>query len=209
MKWFDVSVPLRVGHPAWPGDDPFRYEETATLAAGGIANCARMSLSVHFGTHVDAPYHFIPGGKTIDQVDPDIFIGPCIVADLTGVERLIEPAHLAGKVPEGTLRLLVKTRNSAIIHDPVFHTEFVAFSEASARWLVERGVRLLGFDYFSIAPYGEETPAHVAFLGAGGSIIENVDLSAVAPGRYQIVCLPLRIAGSGGAPARALLGTTD
>lgn len=209
MRWLDVSVPLTEQRPMWPGDEPFRYEETQTIAAGDEANCARMSLTVHCGTHVDAPYHFVPGGKTIEQLEPDLLVGPGRVVFLPEVETLIEPGHLEGAVPEGTLRLLVKTRNSARVCDRVFHTDYVAFSEASARWLVERGVRLLGFDYYSIAPYENQPPAHVAFLGAGGAVIENVDLREVDPGEYEVLCLPLKLAGSGGAPARVLLGVRD
>ena len=209
MQWIDVSVPLTQERPAWPEDEPFRYEETETLAAGGLANCARMSLSVHFGTHVDAPYHFIPGGKTIDQIDPDLFVGPCLVIEILDVETVIEPSHLEGKVPRGTKRLLVKTRNSSIINDTTFHTDYVGFSEASTGWLVEQGVRLLGFDYFSIAPYEALAAPHVAFLGAGGVAIENVDLRDVEPGAYEICCLPLKIQGSGGAPARVILGVPE
>jgi arylformamidase len=206
MEWIDVSVPLAMERPSWPGDPPFVYEETDTIAKGGVANCARMSLSVHFGTHVDAPYHFVPGGKTIDRLEPDHLVGPGLVVDLTRVEGLIEPADLEGKVPPGTRRVLAKTRNGAIVCDRTFHTDFVSFSEAAARWLAARGVRLLGIDYFSAAPYDDLVPAHVAFLGAGGAIIENVDLREVEPGEYEILCLPIKIQGSGGAPARVLLG---
>ncbi|MGQ9592805.1 MAG: cyclase family protein [Planctomycetota bacterium] len=206
MRWIDVSVPLEAGRPSWPGDEPFRYEETDRIATGAEANCARMSLSVHFGTHIDAPYHFIEGGKTVDELDLDLFVGPCLVVDVSGVEALIEPEHLAEEVPSGTRRLFVKSRNGPDLRDAKFRTDYVAFSPEAARWLAARDVRLLGFDYFSIASYGAQVPAHVAFLEAGGAIVECVDLSDVAPGEYQLACLPLRIRGSGGAPARAILG---
>ncbi len=206
MNWMDVSVPLSPERPPWPGDVPFQYEETTTLAAGDEANGARMTLSVHCGTHVDAPYHFVGGEITVDRLEPDLLVGPCLVIDLTGVERVIEPRHLRDKVPPGTRRLLAKTRNSAFVRDTVFHEDYVAFSEASARWLAEQGVRLLGIDYYSIAPYPSQIPTHVAFLGAGGAAVENLDLSAVEPGPYEILCLPLKIQGSGGAPARVFLG---
>ena len=206
MKWIDVSVPLCEEHPSWPTDEPFRYRETETIAEGDEANCAVMSLSVHFGTHLDAPYHFIPGGKTIDQIEPELLLGPSLVIGLPHVASVIEPEHLANEVPEGTTRLLVKTRNSAFVRDTAFHTDYVAFSEASARWLVDRGVRLVGLDYLSIAPYDRQQATHVTFLGAGGAVVETLDLSAVSPGVYELCCLPLRIRGSGGAPARVLLG---
>ena len=206
MKWIDVSVPLSEDHPAWPTDDPFRYWETRTIADGGKANCASMSLSLHYGTHVDAPYHFIPGGKTIDEVEADLFIGPCLVISVLEADAVIEPVHLEGKVPQGTKRLLVKTQNSFFVRDKEFHTDYTAFSEKSAQWLVDRGVRLLGLDYFSIGPYDNNAPPHRAFLTSGGIALETIDLSSVEPGEYEICCLPLKVKGSGGAPARVLLG---
>jgi arylformamidase len=168
-----------------------------------------MTLSVHFGTHLDAPYHFIEGGKTIDQIEPDLLLGPCLVVALPEVEKVIEPAHLAGNVQAGTKRLLVKTRNSSFVRAPSFREDYVAFSEASAKWLVGQGVRLLGLDYFSVAPYDCQPPTHVSFLSAGGAVVETLDLSGVEPGTYELCCLPLRIQGSGGAPARVLLGKPD
>jgi arylformamidase len=209
MKWIDVSVPLTSAQQRWVDDQPFIYEETDTIARGGIANCARMTLSVHFGTHVDAPYHFVEGGMTVDQIPPELLVGPCVVADLTDVERIIEPEHLADKVPPGTRRLLLKTRSGTFVRASEFRKDFVGLSEASARWLVGRGGRLLGVDTLSIAPFAEVVPAHVAYLGAGGVAIETLDLSAVVPGVHTICCLPLKIAGSGGAPARVLVGISE
>ena len=206
MNWIDVSVPLAPEQPCWPGDEPFCYEETRTQAAGHGSNCARMRLSVHYGTHVDAPYHFVSSGRTVDQIAPDVLVGPCRVIVLRDTEELIEPDDLAAVVPEGTTRLLVRTKNSDRERDGVFHEEFVAFSEESARWLVERGVRLLGVDAPSIAPYGDTAPAHIAFLGASDVVIENLDLRQVEEGEYYLLCLPLKIVGSGGAPARVFLG---
>jgi arylformamidase len=168
-----------------------------------------MSLSVHYGTHVDAPYHFVANGTTIDRIEPDLFLGPCLVIAIPEVAGVIEPEHLDAKVPQGTRRLLIKTRNSSFVRDTVFHTDFTALSEASARHLLEKGVRLLGFDYFSFAPYGDARSAHTAFLGGGGAAIETLDLSAVEPGTYELCCLPLKIKDSGGAPARVVLGVPE
>jgi arylformamidase len=209
MKWIDVSVPLSSAQPTWPADEPFSYWVTGTLREGSVANCAAVRMSVHFGTHVDAPYHFVDDGKTVDEIDPALLIGPCLVVDVPEAEKLIEPAHLDAKVPPGTRRLLVKTRNGRFLGDRTFHTDFVAFSESGVELLLARGVRLLGFDYFSIAPYECPGPVHVAFLGAGGVVIENVVLRDVAPGDYEICCLPLKIKGSGGAPARVFLGRPE
>lgn len=168
-----------------------------------------MSLSTHFGTHIDAPYHFVPEGKTIDRITPEQLIGPCEVISCEDVDGLIEPEHLKRRMPEGTERLLVKTRNSSFVEDHTFHEEFTAFSEESGAFLVAQGVRLLGIDYFSIGPYKNPAPVHRAFLGSGGVVIENLILSHVDPGSYTLCCLPLKIEGSGGAPARVVLGRPD
>ena len=207
MKWIDVTLPLRPEQPAWPGDPPFVYRETETIRGGGSSNCAEMSLSVHFGTHLDAPYHFVEEGATIDEIGPDLFVGPCLIVEVPEAEKLVEPEHLRRKVPRGTKRLLVRTRNSAFIRDTVFHTDYTAFSEDCARFLVSVGVRFLGVDYFSIAPWEDPVPTHTVFLGSGGVALEGADLSGVVPGAYELLCLPLKIAGSGGAPARVFLGT--
>ncbi len=208
MDWIDVTLPLSASLPAWPGDDPFTYRETLTLRAGDGSNCASIALGVHCGTHLDAPYHYIDGGTTVDCIDPEILIGSCLVIALPEAGPRIERADLAGKVPRGTRRLLVKTRNGALLRDGVFHEDYTAFSREAAAWLAGRGVRLLGIDYFSIAPFADPRPVHLAILGAGGAALEGVDLAGVDPGAYEILCLPLRIAGSGGAPARVFLRRT-
>ncbi len=207
MALIDATLSLSPRVPAWPGDDPFHYRETTTIRAGHDSNCASMSLGVHFGTHLDAPYHFIDGGATIDRLDPDLLLGPCLVIALPEAAARIEPRDLAGKVPAGTRRLLAKTRNAAFLHDSAFHEDYTAFSGDAVRWLTARGVRLLGIDYFSIAPFDDPRPAHLALLEAGGAALEGVDLAAVAPGVYEIFCLPLKIEGAGGAPARVFLRT--
>ncbi len=205
MDWIDATLPLNAALAAWPGDDPFAYRETLTLRAGDDSNCASIALGVHCGTHLDAPYHYIDGGTTVDRIDPELLIGPCLVIDLRDAGPRIARADLAGKVPPGTRRLLVKTRNGAFLRDRAFHEDYTAFSQEAAEWLAARGVRLLGIDYFSIAPFDDPRPVHLAILGAGGAALEGVDLAGAAPGAYEIICLPLRIEGSGGAPARVLL----
>ncbi len=205
MKWIDVSLTLSKEQASWLGDDPFKYWETRRIADGNNSNCASLSMSLHFGTHIDAPYHFVPDGKTVDDIEPDQLIGPCSVVSAEEAKGLIEPKDLEGKIPEGTTRLIVKSRNSAYILDKTFHTDFTAFSEECAKFLVERGIQLLGFDYFSIARYKNTAPAHRVLLGAGMVIIENLNLTEIDPGEYEIICLPLKIKGSGGAPARVVL----
>jgi arylformamidase len=205
MPWIDATLPLSADVPAWPGDDPFLYRETSTIRAGAESNGASMSLGLHFGTHIDAPYHFLEGGATVDALDLELLVGPCVVAALPHVLTRIEARDLALAVPARTRRLLVKTRNSEFLREPEFRTDYAHFSADAVAWLVARGVRLLGIDYFSIAAYADARPAHAALLGAGGVALEGVDLAAVAPGPYELLCLPLKLKGAGGAPTRVLL----
>jgi arylformamidase len=206
MGWIDVSVPLRDGMVVYEGDPPARIERVAEIARGDMANITHLDLGAHTGTHVDAPAHFLPGGAGADRLPLDVLIGPAVVADLTARAGDIDAAALgAVDLPDGTERLLLKTRNSALWARDAFVPEFAGLTDAAARELVARGVRLVGIDYLSIAPSGDPAPTHRTLLGAGVVIVEGLDLRAVAPGRYELVCLPLRIAGADGAPARALL----
>lgn len=207
MIWHDVTLPLTDAQPTWPGDDPFVYTETGTIEKGDHSNCASLSMSTHFGTHVDAPYHFITEGAPVDQLDLDLLMGPCLVVSAEAVEGpLIEQADLVDKVPADTRRLLVKTKHGKYLGSGPFRKDLTAFSPACAEWLVNQGVRLLGIDYFSIGAYENPQPTHAIFLGAGGVAVENVDLRQIEPGAYHLICLPMKIQGSGGASARVLLG---
>jgi arylformamidase len=163
-------------------------------------------MSSHAGTHMDAPLHFVAGGASIDRVDPALLIGPAYVLDLSGKASHIAVDDLRGRLPEGVLRLLIKTRNSALIGDGVFHEDFIALTASAAAFIAASGVRLLGIDYYSFAPFDEPVDAHRAFLGVPGTAaLENADLSQTQEGWYDLVCLPLRISGGEGSPARALM----
>lgn len=186
----DISVPVSPGMVTWPGDPPVELERVESIAAGAPANVSRLSLSVHAGTHVDAPLHFLDGGVAADALPLDALVGPAAVVDARAVEGCLDAAALAGLAPPaGAERLLFRTHES------------VALDESGARALVERGVRLVGIDGLSIGDEG----AHRALLGAGVVVLEGLDLSSADPGDYQLVCAPLRLAGADGAPARALL----
>jgi arylformamidase len=200
----DISLPIGPETPVWPGDPPVLVEAVARVADGDPADVSRLALGTHTGTHVDPPAHFLPGTTTVDALPLDVLIGPAVVAGLPAGPidgAALESAALA----EGSTRVLLKTGADA-----------GALTPDGARWLVERGVLLVGADTLSIEPAGdrpgvrgcppeERYPVHRILLGAGVVIVEGLDLSAVAPGPYQLVCLPLRIAGGDGAPARAVL----
>ena len=178
----DISRPVGADTPVWPGDPAVRVEPVARLEAGDPAAVSRLVLGTHTGTHVDPPAHFVPGGATVDQLPLDVLVGPALVTDA------------ATAVPPATERVLLKSGAPG----GVVTTEL-------ARRFVDGGVRLVGVDTLSLEPETEDYPVHRLLLAAGVIIVEGLDLSAVAPGRYQLVCLPLRVAGGDGAPARAVL----
>jgi arylformamidase len=175
---------------------------------GAHDNVSRLAMSVHAGTHVDAPHHFLNDGRTVEGLPLDVLTGPAYVARIPDEARGISAAILeAAGIPEGIRRLLFKTSNSALWKKvPLqFETNFVAVDAGGADWLVLRGIRLVGVDYLSISPYKDSIPTHRRLLGAGIVILEGLDLGDVDPGTYDLYCLPLKLIGSDGAPARAVL----
>jgi arylformamidase len=196
MEIIDISVPLRTGMVTYPGDPEVRLERVKAIADGDPANISKLDLGVHSGTHVDAPLHFIDGAAGTDELPLDVLNGPCEVVAVTALDE-----SAVGAVPEGAERVLFKTPNSELWAQDTFPQAFERFDGAAARALAERGVRLVGVDYLSV---GDED-AHHALLGAGVVPVEGLDLRGVEPGSYELHCLPLRLVGSDGAPARAIL----
>jgi len=206
MTWIDVSLPVRTGMVVYEGDPVVRIERVADIGRGDLANLSRMELGTHTGTHVDAPSHFIADGAGVDALPLDVLVGPAVVADASSVPGDIDAAVLAAiGVPPGTKRLLLKTRNADLWDLGRFTRDYAGVAADAAAELVARGVRLVGIDYLSIAPSGDPAPTHRTLLEAGVVVVEGLDLRPVAPGRYELACLPLRIEGADGAPARALL----
>jgi arylformamidase len=205
MPFFDISLPIREGMIVYEGDPGVTVGSAAAIERGDPANVSTLTFGSHTGTHMDAPLHFLAGAAGIDTLALDVLLGPALVAEVDA-ERLIEPDHLAA-VPLGAhTRVLFKTRNSALWGRPAFAREYVALSLASARLLVERGVKLVGIDYLSIEAFGAAGhPVHKTLLGAGVAILEGLDFRGVPPGVYELCCLPLRIAGGDGSPCRAVL----
>jgi len=207
-KIHDITLTFRPDLPLWPGDPPPRVTLMKSISGGYRANVTRLETGVHFGTHLDAPCHFIEGGKGVDALDLSVLVGPCTVVEVPDVGE-IGPAHLEalGLAPDAT-RLLLKTRNSALWDEPAhdFCEDFAAITADAARWIVERGIRLIGIDYLSIQLFADPvSTTHLVLLGAEVVIVEGLDLRAVAPGDYQLACLPMKLAGADGAPVRAIL----
>lgn len=207
MIIYDITVTITPTLPVWPGDPPVRLSQPSHLARGDVCTITRLDISAHTGTHLDAPAHFIPGGATVESLDLDALIGPALVVDACGLGHLTAEILEALAIPPGVQRLLLRTDNSAIWQrgETAFLTEFAAIERSGAHWLVQRGVRLVGIDYLSVAPFDDGVPTHEILLGAGVIAVEGLDLSAIEPGEYQLVCLPMKIGGSDGAPCRAVL----
>jgi arylformamidase len=205
MPILDVSLSLDDRLPTWPGNPPFEMTPVKRIADGASSNVSRVTLGTHSGTHVDAPRHMIEGAATLDQLPLDAFLGPARVVAVEA-ERAIEPRHVTGDTLQGASRVLFKTRNSSFWGSPEFRTDFVFLTEGAARELIDAGVRLVGLDYLSIEEYKKlGAPAHHALLGAGVVVVEGLDLRAASPGPYEMCCLPLRLMGADGGPARVIL----
>lgn len=204
--WIDISVPLKTGLAHWPGDPPTRIERVKDFERGDPCRVSKLELCAHAATHMDAPAHFLPGGVGIDQMPLETAIGPARVIAIED-PRAIEPEALAPHRIRRGERILFKTANSARCWEADgFVEDFVFISEAAADFLAERKVGLVGVDYLSVGGFHADGVAtHRALLGAGIWIIEGLDLSRVEPGPVQLVCLPLRLAGTEGAPARAIV----
>jgi arylformamidase len=198
----DVSVTVRPDMPIYAGDPSVAIELAKSIDRGDPANVTRLELGAHTGTHVDAPRHFIPDGEGASELPLDPFIGPCVVADAGSASGQLGAAaiEMLG-LPPSPERVLLKTSNSALWERDRFTPDFVRLSSDGAEALIGRGVRLVGIDYLSIG----DPAAHVLLLGSGIGVIEGLDLRPVDPGNYFLVCLPLKVARSDGAPARALL----
>jgi arylformamidase len=202
----DVTVPLATGMSAYPGDPPFEIEPVAD-AGEGKYRISRLGLSTHTGTHVDAPAHFLASGATVDQLPLEILLGKARVVEVAARER-IERRDLEVVDLRDDLRVLIKTRMSGQLHKGGFLEDHVYLTVDAAVYLAQAGIKLVGFDYLSIDRSGSaDFPAHHALLGHGVVVVEGLDLSEVEPGEYEMACLPLRVAGGDGAPARVVLRT--
>ncbi|GAC1300533.1 MAG: cyclase family protein [Ktedonobacteraceae bacterium] len=204
--WIDISVPLHTGMAHWPDNPPVSIERVMDIDRGDTANVSKLSMGAHTGTHMDAPVHFIPGGKGIDTMPLAATIGLARVIEIQDSES-IKPDELRKHQIQRGERILFKTRNSTRCwQSDDFVKDFVYISHEAAQYLAAQQVQTVGVDYLSVAGFfkdGVET--HHALLSAGIWIIEGLNLSGVQAGTYELICLPLKIEGSDGAPSRAVL----
>ncbi len=207
MHIYDISLPISPNLPSWPGDPRVMIERVAKIEEGANANLSRMDMGVHTGTHVDAPFHFLTDGKGVEHLPLDVLIGRAYVLNLPDVDIITASVLEQTGIPPRTHRLLIKTRNSQYWArgERDFQIGFVGISTDGAEFLVNSGIKLIGVDSLSVAPYKQSRPTHEILLKANVVIVEGLDLSEIAQGHYMLYCLPLKLAGCDGAPARAIL----
>ena len=214
MPIYDLSVPLSSELPTYPGDPGIQISTWSSLDNGDAANVSALNFGAHTGTHVDAPAHFLHGTKKVESLALEVLIGEAEVIEVPGERRTIDAEFVARNCKEGTTRVLFKTRNSAFWNGDFadFRTDFTHLDLEAAQWLVERGVKLVGIDHLSIEKFGsKDHEVHRALLASEVIILEGLNLSGVPAGKYELICLPLRLRSKlgDGAPARAVLRTID
>ncbi len=207
MKIYDISVTISNRIPTWPGDPAVSIEQVKSLTNGDGANVSYLSMGAHTGTHIDAPYHFLADGTTTDAVSLDRLIGPCRVVELD-VDEVISASDLQRADFNNCEKILFKTKNSKLWQDKTedFVKNFIALDLSAADYLVEKNVKLVGIDYLSIEGfYADENRVHKRLLENNILPLEGINLSGIAPGDYELICLPLKISHTDGAPVRAVL----
>lgn len=204
-KYYDISPTLGPTTPTWPTDPPVIFTPGKSVDSSDSSNVTKLSMSSHAGSHVDAPRHLYSDGMSVEDLPLDVLIGPASVVEFTA--DVIDRDVLAASWPPGNVeRLLFKTGNSMLWSSPAFMPKFVGLTADAADYIVERGVRVVGIDYLSIeADHGVGAPVHRTLLKNDIFIVESLDLSTVEPGEYELICLPLKLAGLDGAPARVVL----
>ena len=200
MDWLDFTTTITDGMAYWPDNAPVHIRRTLSMADGAAANVSEISMSVHTGTHVDAPLHFLPDGTDAAQLDLSKLMGPALLVAVDS-QKFISKADIGHLKLEKGSRVLFKTRNSdrEWSTEP-FNPDFVRVGADAAAWLREQGVVCVGVDYLSVG----DADTHHTLLGSGISVIEGLALQHAEPGEYELLCLPLKIKGTDGAPARVL-----
>ncbi|RMF91948.1 MAG: cyclase family protein [Candidatus Schekmanbacteria bacterium] len=205
MKIYDISLPIREKMIGWPTDPKVKMRFKNKIDKGDVCNLTKVIMSAHSGTHIDAPYHFINDGKTVEKLELDCFYGDAAVYELD-CEKQINVKDLKRFKISGEKRVLFKTRNSKLWRKKHFDKRYVFFTGKSAQYLVDCGVKLVGIDYLSVEQFGNEKhPAHDVFLSNEIVLLEGLNLTGISPGKYILSAFPLNFEGREGAPVRAVL----
>lgn len=207
-RWIDASATLDPATtPVYEGNAPMKFDFVKDMRKGDILSLSVLSLGAHSGTHIDAPMHFVSGGASIDQVALDPLIGLVRVIDIADSVQAIDTAELRRHDWRGAPRVVFRTRSAlrGWMGSPTFHHDFAYITPDAAQVLADSGVKLVGIDYLSAEQFGAPPKAHVILLGKGIPIVEGLNLQGVPAGDYDLVVLPLKVAGHEGAPARAIM----
>lgn len=211
MKIYDISIPITPTMPVWPGDPPVDLQQVASISSGDSANVSRITMGVHCGTHIDAPKHFIDAGKTIDQIPLKKLIGKVLVIEIDDTENVISDrvlrSHPRSSLLESASKVLFRTRNSSFWakYPHSFRENYVGIDTSGAVYLSQLNLDLIGIDYLSIAPFHETLQPHQILLTGEIVLLEGLNLSEVPGGVYDLYCLPLKLPGCEGSPARVIL----
>ena len=206
MEIIDITIGIKNGKLAWPGDEAAKIGWESRIADGAISNVSSIQIGAHVGTHIDMPLHFIEGAKTMDDLDLSQMIGKAVVVEVPQ-GRQIDGEFLESLNLDDVSRILFKTSYSSICDDSptVFVEEYTGLEPSAAEWLVVHGCQLVGIDYLSIAPYDDSETTHKILLSNDVIILETLDLREVEPGEAELICLPLKLEGREAAPCRAVL----
>jgi arylformamidase len=203
---YDISTPVRSGGVVYPGNPEIDIKLQQAISRGAGANVSSLAFGSHTGTHVDAARHFFDNGQTVDQIPLDRLVGPAILLTFPDDLMSIGAADLEKHDIDAHTRVLIRTRNSRLLDRPEFVKDYTYLAPDGAQYLVDRGIELVGVDYYSIEQFHSgHHRTHLTLLERDVVIVEGLDLSEPERGEYQLVCLPLRLAGLDGAPARAIL----
>lgn len=203
---YDISVPIRSGGIVYPGNPEIDITLQQAVAKGAGANVSAIRFGSHTGTHADASRHFFDDGQPVDQIPLDRLIGPALLVSFPDSVRAVGAAELKAHDLKGRKRILLRTRNSALLSQKQFAPDYTYLAPDGAEYLVDKGIELVGIDYLSIEQFHSgHHRTHRTLLAKSVVILEGLDLSVPPPGEYQLICLPLRIEGCDGAPARAVL----
>lgn len=202
MKFYDLTLTLSNSLPTWPNDTKYERTESKTASIK-----SKITLSTHFGTHIDAPKHFLLNNKnTVDKIDPSKLIGVFTVVEIKSSPLITLADVKKIKIEFKDAQILFKTKNSKLLTQKKFTDKYVSLSLEAAEHLVKQGVVLVGTDYFGIEAKGsKDHPVHKLLLGKGVVIVEGLDMSKIKPGKYDGAILPLKLKDAEAAPARAVL----
>lgn len=205
----DISMTVTPGMVTWENSEAaLSLAWASQIGADSVCNVSTLSGGSHTGTHLDAPLHFVEGGGEVSALDIHTLVGPAHVTEIFGSSQITEDDFKAAAIPAGTERLLLKTDNTrrGLLHNPQFHRDYVGIAPSGARWLTAQGVRLVGVDYLSVGPYGDDNAiTHQILLGAGLVVVEGLMLADVPAGSYMLAALPPKVHGAEGSPCRAVL----